>query len=180
MEGKEDGTMRILIAYASKYGTTKTCVERLANALKGKDVTVVSLEEEDVDPSAFDIVVFGSSVYFGKLRPAARRFLERYEEALCQKRVALFLCCGLEAEYEYYRDKFFSGELQAAAFDVMYVGGTLQTKGRSFWDKMILRSIRSSLFEADMDNGEYTPTYPVILPENVDKLASHIRALFSK
>ena len=71
MEGKEDGTMRILIAYASKYGTTKTCVERLANALKGKDVTVVSLEEEDVDPSAFDIVVFGSSVYFGKLRPAA-------------------------------------------------------------------------------------------------------------
>lgn len=171
--------MRILIAYASKYGTTKTCVDRLTNALHGKDVTVVSLEDNTVDPDAFDIVVFGSPVYFGKLRPGARRFLDTYQEVLCQKRLALFLCGGLEVEYEYYRDKFFSPALQAAAFDVMYLGGTLKTEGRSFLDKLLLRSMRSSLFEADMDNGEYTPTYPVILPENVDKLASHIRALFS-
>ena len=167
--------MRILIAYASKYGAAKTCVERLAHALKGKDVTVASLEEQNVDPTPYDVVVFGSSVYFGKLRPAARRFLATYEQVLCQKQVALFLCCGLEVEYEYYRDKFFSPALQSAAFDVMYFGGTLKTQGLSLWDKLIVRSMRSSLFEADMDNGEYSPTYPVILPENVDKLASHIR-----
>lgn len=172
--------MNILIAYASKYGTTKTCVDRLANALQGKDVTVVSLEENTVDPAAFDIVVFGSSVYFGKLRPAARRFLETYEETLRQKHLALFLCGGLEVEYEYYRDKFFSPALQDTAFDVMYFGGTLKTQGLSFWDKLVVRSMRSSLFEADMDNGEYTPTYPVILPENVDKLASHIREIFAR
>ncbi|MBR2020343.1 MAG: hypothetical protein IKA05_08100 [Clostridia bacterium] len=166
--------MKILIAYASKYGTAQACAERLESALKGKDVTTVALDRESVDPAAFDTVIFGSSVYFGRMRPSARQFLKTYEQTLLQKRTALFLCCGLEGEYEYYREKFFSKELLAHAFAVMHFGGTLKLEGRSFWDRQILRSIRSSLFEADMDNGEYTPTYPVILPENVDKLASLI------
>lgn len=168
--------MKILIAYASKYGTVQTCVERLAANLKGKDVTTVALDREPADPSAYDMILFGSSVYYGKMLPSAQRFLKMHEKTLLCKKTALFLCCGLEGEYEYYCEKFFSEALRAHAFEIMHFGGTLKLEGRSFFDKLLLRSIRSSLFEADMDNGEYSPTYPVILPENVDKLASRVRS----
>ena len=167
--------MRILVAYAGKNGSTQTCVNRLRDALKGKDVTVVCLERETVEPSDFDLVVFGSSVYFGKMRPAARKFLAEYENVLLQKRLALFLCCALEEEYDYYCKKFFSPFLREQAFQLLYFGGSLKTDGLSFFDKLAVRAIRSSLFEANMDNGEYLANLPAILPENVDKLATYIR-----
>ena len=166
--------MRILIVYAGKNGTTKSCVERLVRQLGKKDVTVADLANGAVDPSEFDLVVFGSSVYFGKLRPLARAYLKTYESVLCEKKLALFLCCGLEGEYDYYREKLFSQRLRDAASFSAFFGGSLKTDGVPFWDKLILRSMRSSLFEADMDNGEYFATLPTVLPENIDKLASQI------
>ena len=71
--------MRILIAYASKHGTAQICVERLMSRWEGLDVTAVNLDCETADPADYDVVVFGSSVYFGRLRPSARKFLEDYE-----------------------------------------------------------------------------------------------------
>lgn len=171
--------MRILIAYASKNGTARACVERLVERLGRKDVTVVDLARESVDPADFDLVVFGSSVYFGKLRPQARAFLKAYEQTLCEKKTVLFLCCGLEEEYDYYREKLFSKRLRDSALQCAFFGGSLRTEGVPFFDKLILRSMRSSLFEADMDNGEYIATLPTVLPENVDKLASQICTMLS-
>jgi len=166
--------MRILIAYAGKNNTTATCVARLREQLGNRDVTVADLTEHIIDPSAFDLVGFGSSVYFGKLRPQAREFMRQYETVLSQKKLVLFLCCGLESEYSYYMEKLFSRALRDAAIQKCFFGGSLKTEGLAFFDRMILRSMRSSLFEADMDNGEYTATLPTILPENIDKLASQI------
>ncbi len=166
--------MRILIAYAGKNRTTATCVERLREQLGNRDVTVADLTENMTDPSDFDLVVFGSSVYFGKLRPQARAYMKQYESVLCQKKLVLFLCCGLESEYTYYMEKLFSKPLRDAAIQKCFFGGSLKTDGLPFFDRMILRSMRSSLFEADMDNGEYIATLPTILPENIDKLASQI------
>jgi menaquinone-dependent protoporphyrinogen oxidase len=167
--------MRILIAYAGKNGTTAACVEHLAQGLSKRDVTVVDLAKETVDPSDFDMVVFGSSVYFGRLRPEARAFLKKYESVLCEQRLILFLCCGIEEEYDYYREKLFSQPLRDAAFLTLYFGGSLKTEGLPFFDKLMIRSMRSALFEAEMDNGEYNLSLPGILPENIDKLATYLR-----
>ena len=167
--------MKLLIAYASKNGTTRTCIERLLEQLRGLDVTVADLEQDRPDPVEYDVVVFGSSVYFGKLRPAARQYLKDYEGVLCQKTLALFLCCGLTDEYEYYREKLFSQPLRDAAFLTLYFGGSLKTEGLPFFDKLMIRSMRSALFEAEMDNGEYNLSLPGILPENIDKLATYLR-----
>ena len=168
--------MRILIAYASKHGTAQICVERLMSRWEGLDVTAVNLDCETADPADYDVVVFGSSVYFGRLRPSARNFLEAYEAVLAQQVTALFLCCGLTAEAEYYKKKLFSASLRESAFDVVFFGGSLATHGLSFLEKLVVRSMRSALYEESMDNGDYSaPSLPGILPENIDKLATSLR-----
>jgi len=168
--------MKILIAYASKHGTTATCVERLTDRWRGLDVTAINLEQQSVDPAEYDAVVFGSSVYFGKLRPAARDFLKKYESVLLQKMTVLFLCCGLTVEAEYYKKKLFPAALRESAFDVLFFGGSLSTRGLSFFEKMAVRSMRSALYEESIDNGDYSaPSLPGILPENIDKLATEFR-----
>jgi len=169
--------MRILIAYAGKNGTTATCVERLAEKLQKREVTVVDLNRGTVEPSEFDLIVFGSSVYFGKLRPAAREFLKKNESVLCEKQLILFLCCGIEEEYDYYREKLFSQSLRDAAIQCVFFGGSLKREGASLLDRWILRAMRARLLEEGMDNGEYAANMPTILPENIDKLASQIETM---
>ncbi len=167
--------MRILIVYASKNGTVRVCAERLQDALRGKEVTVCDLARQTPALSEYDIVIAGSSVRFGKLLQPMRSFLAEQEEALKQKKLYLFLCCGLPHESEYYMQKLFSDDLRAHAEEILYFGGSLRLDGLPFWDKLIVRSIRSSIIENEIDDGEYTPSMPGILPETIDRLATQIR-----
>lgn len=57
--------MRVLIAYASKYGSTEKCAKRLASMLPGK-VTLANLKNERPSVEGFDVVVIGSPIYVGK------------------------------------------------------------------------------------------------------------------
>ena len=68
--------MKILIGYASKTGTTKSCAERLKAELKRKDTVLVDLELETPDLKDYDLVVLGSSVRFGKARKKFNEYLK--------------------------------------------------------------------------------------------------------
>lgn len=172
--------MKILIAYASKNGSTRECAERLKSALNGMDVTLVDLQRETPRAEEYDLCVVGGSVRFGRLLKPVRVFLKEQESILCERPLALFFCCGLAHEVEYYRDVLFSKELRRACFELIYFGGSLRTDGLSFRDKLLVRSLRSAIAESDIDDGEYTPSMPGILPENVEKLAANIRENFRK
>lgn len=172
--------MKILIAYDSGNGTVKTAVDRMIQPLKALDVTVVSLNENQPNPNAYDIVVIGGSVRFGKLRKTAAKYLREHESILAQKKLGLFFCCGLIEEQDYYAEKLFSPALRNAAFHLAFFGGSLNTYGLSFWDKMMVRSMRSSLFEKEMDDGNYIPKLPYILPENIDGMARMILEVANK
>ena len=167
--------MKILIAYASRHGAAALCAEQLKSLLHGFDVTVADLAREQPDPVGYDVVLAGGSVYFGKLLPACRNFLQANRSTLAEKRLGLFLCCGLAHESEYYMEKFFPRELRASAFQVSYFGGRLQKDGLSFWERLIVRSMRSSILESEIEDGEYTPTMPGLLPENVERMAGMAR-----
>ncbi|MBQ9805754.1 MAG: flavodoxin domain-containing protein [Clostridia bacterium] len=168
--------MKILIAYDSGKGTVKTAVERMMRPLKNLDVTVISLNELSPDPNEYDLIVLGGSVRFGKLRPAVRKYLKANENVLAQKDLALFFCCGLVEEQEYYAEKLFPASLRDAAFHLAFFGGSLNTDDLPFFDKIMVKSMRSSLLEAEMDNGNYVPNLPYILPENIDDMANAIVA----
>lgn len=167
--------MKILIAYASKNGTTRSCAERLAEKLKPLDVTVADLNQNKPNVSEFDIVVAGSAIRFGHMLPAAKRFFKEHRETLMQKRLGLFLCCGMAHEYEYYEGVIFSREMREHAFQTLYFGGSLRKDGLPFFDRMIIGSVRSSIMESEIDDGEYTPSLPGILPENIDRMATYVR-----
>ena len=167
--------MKILIAYASKNGTVKECVNRLSRALDGLEVTVADLNQKTPSVSEYDLVVTGSSVRFGRLLKAERRFLKEQCEALQNKTLCLFLCCGLAHEYEYYRENLFPKALRDHAYQNLYFGGSLRPDGLSLFDKLMVKAIRSSIAESEIEDGEYTPSMPGILPENIERMATYIR-----
>ena len=172
--------MKILIAYASKNGITKSCVDRLGEKLKGLDVTVADLTKETPQLADFDIVIAGSAVRFGRMLPAARRFFKEKYEQLMQMPLGLFLCCGKTHEYEYYEEVLFRREMREHAFQKLYFGGSLRKEGLPLFDRLVVGSIRSSIMESEIDDGEYTPTLPGILPENIDRMATYVREEIKK
>ncbi len=172
--------MKILIAYASKTGTVRECVDRLTRALKGLDVTVADLDKDAPSVMDYDLIVAGASVRFGCLLPAARRFFQTNKELLSTKPLYLFLCCGIAHEYEYYREVVFPRELRDTAKESIYFGGRLSLDGLSFFEKLLVRHLRTSIAESEIDDGEYTPSLPGILPENVDRMATLIRNQYAQ
>lgn len=167
--------MRILIAYAGKNGTTADCVARLSSHLHGLDVTVTDLTKTTVNAADFDLVIVGGSVRYAKLDPSLKRFFKEQRESLLRVRLGLFLVCGLAHEYEYYEETLLPRELRAASFATLYFGGTLRTDGLPFFDRAVIRSLRSRIMESEIEDGEYTPSLPGILPESIERMASYAR-----
>lgn len=74
---------RVLVAYASKNGSTAEIAEAIAKELRGHNLDVDCLEAGDVrqlDP--YQAVVLGSAVYMKRWQGSARRFLHRHHQTL--------------------------------------------------------------------------------------------------
>ncbi len=166
---------RILIAYASKTGTAEECVEMLGEELKGLDLTVVDLEREMPQVSEFDAVILGSSVRFGKLRPSVQRLIQEQGEQISQIPHGLFLCCGFGHDFEEYSEKRFPKPMRDSAFAVLNFGGRLKLERAGWMERFFLYRVRCAIRESEIEDGEYTPTLPSILPENVSMMASLLR-----
>ncbi len=84
-------TRRVLIGYASRFGSTREIADRIASAVRtdSNDVDVRSVDEiADLDP--YDAVVFGSGVYDGSWTAEATEFMRRQAAALARTPVWLF------------------------------------------------------------------------------------------
>ncbi len=167
--------MRILIGYASKTGTAKACAEMLCEELKGQDVTVADLDIQRPSPCEYDVVILGSSVRFGRARQSLRTYLQEHGAALCEMPHALFLCCGFGHEFERYVQNIFDKLLLDSAFAALNFGGLLKLERASVAEKMFLRWVRTQIRESEISDGEYTPTLPSVLPENISMMASYTR-----
>lgn len=82
---------RILVAYASKYGSTAEIAEAIGQVMQeaGLEVDVLSADAVG-DLAAYRAVVLGSAVYAGMWRKEAVKFLESQEAELAQRPVWLF------------------------------------------------------------------------------------------
>jgi menaquinone-dependent protoporphyrinogen oxidase len=82
---------RVLVAYATRHGSTKEVAEEIAATLIAEGVTV------DVMPAAnvghlhgYEGVVLGGALYTGRLHKDARRFLARHADELARRQLAVF------------------------------------------------------------------------------------------
>ena len=81
----------ILIAYATKHGSTREVADSLAAVLYALAFAVERLPAAQVaDLSAYDGVVVGGSLYTGRWHPDALDFLKRHRGALAEIPVAVF------------------------------------------------------------------------------------------
>ena len=92
--GKGKMDKKILVAYASKYGSTGGVADAIGRELcnRGAAVDVCMLKNiGDLNP--YRGVVVGSAIYRGKWLPEAADFVERNRGVLRQVPVAYFLVC---------------------------------------------------------------------------------------
>jgi menaquinone-dependent protoporphyrinogen oxidase len=82
---------RVLVVVASRHGATRQIADALAGCLRDARFDV-HLEDADgaADPAAYDAVVLGSAVYYGKWLPPALAFARTHASALAHRPVWLF------------------------------------------------------------------------------------------
>ena len=81
----------VLIAYATRYGSTQEVAEAVAETLRerGLEVNVQPMREVRT-LQGYSAVVLGTALYMFRLHKDARRFLTRHREALSKRPVAIF------------------------------------------------------------------------------------------
>jgi menaquinone-dependent protoporphyrinogen oxidase len=82
---------RVLVAHASRHGSTQEVAEAVAGTLRTRGLAV------DVLPAAgvahlrqYSAVVLGGALYAGRLHKDARRLLARHRDALAARTLAVF------------------------------------------------------------------------------------------
>lgn len=78
--------MTVLVAFASKHGSTGEIAAAIADALRESGVSVDCVAARQVATlEPYDAVVLGSAVYMGRWRAEARRFLRNHRRALSER-----------------------------------------------------------------------------------------------
>ena len=87
--------MRILVAYATKAGSTADAAAEIGRVIENKSGYKVDVRPvgklKDVD--GYDAVIIGSAIRAGKWLPEATKFVEKHRDALSQVPVAYFTVC---------------------------------------------------------------------------------------
>ncbi len=174
---------KILIAYASRTGTTAACAERLARHLETHEVTLCDLTEKmPTDISEYDFVAVGSCIRMGKLHKRAASFIDKFGPALKKTAAGYFICCGYTDSTEEYLYKNIPAELLDSAAIYCGFGGELNVRAqKSFFDRMVVRMVRNSVLEDGAHDGEMrTANLPSVNPESISRFASAVKRSFEK
>ena len=83
---------KVLVTYASKYGSTGGVAKEIANTLNNNGFLVdVRLITKSMDLSAYSSIIIGSPVYVGKWMEEAYDFVQSNRKILSNMNVAYFL-----------------------------------------------------------------------------------------
>ena len=84
-------TRSILVAYATRYGSTQEVGETITKVLReaGLEVELQPMREvKSLDK--YDAIVLGAAIYASRWHPDAHHFLSQHQESLRQRPVAIF------------------------------------------------------------------------------------------
>lgn len=83
--------MKVLVATASKHGSTKEIADRISERLVGKEITVETRSVVEAgDPTSYDAVVLGSGIYAGNWIKTAKSYVDSHTDSLRRMRVWVF------------------------------------------------------------------------------------------
>jgi menaquinone-dependent protoporphyrinogen oxidase len=82
---------KVLVAYASKHGSTRDVAQVIAKRLEQQGLRVERRPAAEVhDVQEYGAVVVGAALYTGRMIVDARRFLRRHHTELAQRTFAIF------------------------------------------------------------------------------------------
>jgi menaquinone-dependent protoporphyrinogen oxidase len=85
---------RVLVAYASRCGSTGSVAEAIGNGLCGMGASVdVRLVENVKDLSPYQAVIVGSAIRRGNWLPEATAFVKSHQDVLSRLPIAYFVVC---------------------------------------------------------------------------------------
>lgn len=129
--------MKTLLLYASQYGYTADCAAKLQTELAG-EVTLVDINKHNApDLGGFDAVVIGGSIYMGRVQAQISQYCAAHEAELLQKKLGVFLCCGLPQNLDESLAASFPETLRTHAKAVGCFGGELRTTRMKPMHKLI-------------------------------------------
>jgi len=84
-------TKSILLAYASRFGSTQEVAETITAVLReaGLEVDIKAMEQVET-VTQYDAVVLGAAIYNAKWHAGAHQFLSQHLESLRQRPLAIF------------------------------------------------------------------------------------------
>jgi len=137
--------MKTLIIYASTYGFTKDCVEKLKELLRG-EVFAANIITDSIPPmDDFDNIIIGGSIYMGQIHKKLKLYCTQNLDSLVNKRLALFLCCGLPESFEQTLKNAFPEKLMEKAVAKECFGGELRTDRMNFAHKLVTGLMKKAL-----------------------------------
>lgn len=103
-------SIRVLVGYATRYGSTQEVAEEVVAALRERGLEVDLQPMRKVRTLAgYSAVVLGAPLYMFRWHKDARRFISRHREALAERPVAIFalgpFTTGAEEEWRGSREQ---------------------------------------------------------------------------
>jgi menaquinone-dependent protoporphyrinogen oxidase len=142
-----DDALRVLVAYATRGGTTLEISGEVGRVLEAAGMRVELAPAADIeDLAAYDVVVLGSALYFQRLMPDALEFLRRHRHALGHVPFALF-SVGAEMrkgtpKARESAQRWVDGSLatvgHADPFAVAHFAGAVELRRLGFWWRLLV------------------------------------------
>jgi len=145
--------MTLLIAYASKYGSTAEIAEAIAKELRTRSYEVEVKPVKEVDSlDGYQGFVIGSAVYAGSWMKPAAKFLRSNQEFLANQPVWLFSSgpTGQGDPNELMEGWNFPEDLTEVLDtinpnDVILFHGKIETDKLNFAERMIIKSVKATV-----------------------------------
>jgi menaquinone-dependent protoporphyrinogen oxidase len=140
--------MNVLVAYASKHGSTEGIASAIADRMTEIGVTATARSVDDVRGlEGVDAVILGSAIYAGSWRNEAVEFVHRHAEALAERPVWLFSSGPLGEQVQDEEEQprqlpEIEGIVASVEHRIFF--GTLDRTKLGFAERMIMKTVRAA------------------------------------
>jgi menaquinone-dependent protoporphyrinogen oxidase len=137
---EEVQTMKGLILYGTKYGTTADCAAYLAEKWPGKVDRFQITGNLHINWADYTHVMVGGPVYIGRLKKEVVAFMKKYETELLARKLGLFICCMAQGQDAYQElEKNLPASLAAHASAQGCFGGAFRLSRMGWMDRAITK-----------------------------------------
>jgi len=157
--------MKTMILYASTYGFTRDCAQKLKQNLNGETILIDINKDPIPALDNFDTVLIGGSIYIGQIQKKIKKYCLSHLDELKNKKLGFFISCGSAETVDTYFKNSFPEILLKKALSIQNFGGEMRPDQMNFFHKFI-----SNMVDKSADKQAAPPMKP--LPENIIQMSN--------